>query len=107
MTTIINKLEGKSLVLEMDDMKEEVVLTVGEYAETGAVAVNLRSKSGIPWGSLTVNVEGTELAEDEILVKTWTENAFWARQLITAGFFEDTGKRIQCGFCDAEIWKVK
>lgn len=55
---------------------------------------------------LTVCVTGSILQDGEYLVRTWSENE-WAHNLLEAGLFEDTGKRVATGYCNAEVWRLK
>jgi hypothetical protein len=50
---------------------------------------------------------GVVLKEDEILIKTWSENEEIAKGLMGTGRFEDTGVRVRAGFCEAQVWKIK
>ncbi len=59
-----------------------------------------------PYGVLTVNLPGTALGEDEILVKTWSENEPFRAPALASGLFEDTGRRVPTGFVAAEIWRL-
>lgn len=58
------------------------------------------------FGRLTVCVPDTKLEDGEFLVKTWSENV-WANRLLEESLFEDTGKRVPTGFCEAQIWKLR
>jgi putative transposase len=40
-----------------------------------------------------------------VFVKTYTENE-WVLDLLKRGFFEDTGQKIESGFCSYPLWKV-
>jgi hypothetical protein len=64
-----------------------------------------------PYGILTVNVPGTKLAPDEILVKTWSENADLADEVLQDPRFEDTGRRVATGGrgdgAEAEVWRYR
>jgi len=62
-----------------------------------------------PFVEVTTNLEGAEkfLGENEILVKTWSENESLIQPLLASGYFEDTGKRVDVSaWCKASIWKV-
>ena len=62
-----------------------------------------------PYKDITTNIEGAEilLGENEIMVKTWSENESFIQPLLETGYFEDTGKRIRVSqYCEAAIWKV-
>ncbi|MGH6639174.1 MAG: hypothetical protein ACREXN_01115 [Polaromonas sp.] len=66
----------------------------------------LATDEGEPFGTVTVNVPGYPLADDEVLVKTWEENAPARQPLLNSGVFSDTGKRVPCGYVEAEVWKL-
>lgn len=38
--------------------------------------------TGEPFGCLTVNIDEEQLKEDEIFVKTWSENEPWVPQIV-------------------------
>lgn len=59
------------------------------------------------WGKLTVAIDGVKLGEGEIIAKTYSENGVWVPQLLVSypDMFVDTGKRVKCGYTEAEIWK--
>lgn len=66
----------------------------------------LATDRGEPYGNVSVNVPGYALAPNEVLVKTWGENAPARQPLLASGVFVDTGKRVPCGFEQAEVWLV-
>ena len=73
--------------------------------ENNAVAFFVESLDGEPWATLTVNIPGTVLAEDEVLVKTWSENEELRQPALNTGLFIDTGRRVKSGFVEAEVWR--
>lgn len=90
---------GKPLRLQLDKYRggATAIRIVGDDEEFGGEE---------PWGVLTVNIPGTPLAQDEILVKTWSENEPFRAPALATGLFEDTGRRIPSGFVLAEVWKL-
>ena len=66
----------------------------------------LATDDGEPFGTVTVNVPGYPLADDEVPVKTCEENAPARQPLLNSGVFMDTGKRVPCGDAEAEVWKL-
>jgi len=64
---------------------------------------------GEPFTTLTVNIPEVPLADDEILVKTWSENETIAPAVLAAfpNHFEDTGRTVPAGHARAAIWKIK
>jgi hypothetical protein len=100
-------LEGKKLSVNLWGDWYNTTLHVGTYAADGSPAIEMFLKDGEPFGTLTCCLPGqVKLADDEILVKTWSENEPLAEAAIHSGFFADTAKRISTGFVQAEIWKV-
>jgi len=76
-------------------------LDQGRY-ENGRIAIAL--DQGM-FGKLTVNIPEAPLPIGCILVKTWAENAQLREPALATGLFEDTGERVPCGFCQAEVWR--
>jgi hypothetical protein len=66
----------------------------------------LVTETGAPYGMVSANVPGYKLADDEMLAKTWDENAAARQPLLESGVFKDTGKRVPYGFVEAEVWKI-
>lgn len=83
----------------------EVELVVNSYQAGGRPAIIAMCEDGV-YGVVTVNEPKTVLAEDEILVKTWTESV-WVPQLLEQlpHVFKDTGRRVPMGCAHAQIWK--
>tara|TARA_Y100000310_G_scaffold277750_1_gene295740 strand:- start:955 stop:1278 length:324 start_codon:yes stop_codon:yes gene_type:complete len=77
------------------------------YNSDGNPCINAyRDDEHGPWGTLTVNVAGwTAKDENEILVKTWSENESWTSDILLHGPFEDTGRRVPTGFVQAQVWR--
>lgn len=70
-----------------------------------SVALRVYDSNGEPWATLTVCIPGTQLAKDEVLVKTWAENEPMREHLLATGDFEDTGRRVPTGHVEAEVWR--
>lgn len=83
-----------------------ILSTIGKYQD-GTPAVQAVTLNGEPFGRLTVCVPGTKLKEDEILVKTWSENEPLAQAALESKYFENTGRCVPTGHCHAEVWRVK
>lgn len=83
-----------------------------KYLKNGTPAITIYCKDGgsiEPYLDLTVNFHGasTVLGNDEIAVKTWSENEPFVNILLQSGFFQDTGKRVKISsFVEAHIWKM-
>jgi hypothetical protein len=74
----------------------------------GNLAVTIICDDGA-FGTLSTNVDGVELAENEFCVKTWSENAPWALDFLNKNqdVFEDTGRTFASGFVTGPIYRVK
>jgi len=90
--------------------KAEIVLK--HYHTSGDLAITLDDPdTGERIAVLTINMPeemrkdaNIKLDKDEILVKTWSENAGIAQDCLLSGYFRDTGKRVPMGFVEAHIW---
>ena len=83
---------------------QELLLLETAYAN-GAVGLVLHTQDGEPWTTLTTNIPGTVLADDEVLIKTYSENEELRQPALDTGLFLDTGRRVQAGFAEAEVWR--
>jgi hypothetical protein len=83
-----------------------ISLEVNSYRDGNRVAITAVCDDGERFGTVTVNDPSVDLAEGEILVKTWTENA-WVPQLLEQlpNRFFDTGKRVPMGYDNAQVWR--
>jgi|GEM_PF-4538587 len=77
------------------------------YQNNNRIALRVFDKDGTPLATLTCNLPDEELAEDEFFVKTWSENGPISEAARQSGLFVDTGRRVQAGYCEAEVWKFK
>lgn len=86
-----------------------VKFIINNYQKGNSLALQLITDDEMqePYATLTVNFPGAALNDDEIIVKTWSENEAVAAAALGTGLFEDTGKRIEAGFVVAEVWRIK
>ena len=88
-----------------DGKKTKGTLAFNEYVE-GNLAVQLYDDEG-PYATLSVNVEGIELDDDEFVAKTYSENTGLVEQFIEQEQFVDTGKTVTVGYAAGQpILKV-
>ena len=72
----------------------------------GNLAVQVLCADG-PFGMLSTNVDGVQLAPNEFCVKTWSENDPWALDLIRqCPQFENTGRTFRSGFVSGPIYRM-
>lgn len=86
--------------------KEQNLSLCKKSYKDGSPAVVVHNESGSRYLVLSVNVPGTQLAHDEVLIKTWAENKDVAAAVLATGLFADTGRRIPSGFAEAQVWKL-
>lgn len=105
----IQSLEGKKIVVDLGSIgsaKYTCSFGVHQY-NNGRYALELTDiDSGEPFGMLTTNLPHVDLMDNEIIVKTWSENAPLAKAALASGLFENTGVLVPTGFVEAEIWEV-
>lgn len=86
----------------------ELRLAKKRYQTNNRLAILAFWSSGA-FGVLTVNVEAEPLADDEVIVKTYAENADWAVQVVNnlPEVFTPTGRTAQVGQCGCPVYKVQ
>ena len=72
-------------------------LQFNRYHANNNLAVQLVADNQ-PYATLSTNVEGVVLMDDEFVAKTYSENEGLCEQFIEAGCFEKTGKVAVVGF---------
>jgi hypothetical protein len=60
-----------------------------------------------PFATATANLPGVQLDEGEVLIKNYSENEGISEALQKAGITEDTGERVESGFIELEVHKIK
>ena len=100
------KFENKTIVVDLFGTKYNVKLVSENYSNGGRLAIEGICDDGEPFSTLTVNIGNANLKENEVCIKNWSENEQFADAAKKSGYFKDTGKRIQTGFVEAEIWEV-
>lgn len=85
----------------------DIKIVKRNYDQGGATALIAMDDEG-QFGVITVNNPRFQLDDDEIIVKTWSENE-WVTQLLQKlpNVFQDTGKRIPMGYAEGQIWKFR
>ena len=85
----------------------DIEIKSDKYSNNNRLALSAYEKgTGDTFGDITVNVPYAQLEEDEICIKTWSENE-WVNQLLTLlpQHFKDTNRYVESGFVSAPIWK--
>lgn len=96
-------------MITINFLNEPVNLTLVEhtYTDNGRRAYEAVCDEG-RFGMLTVNIPEADLADDEVCIKVWSENASWVPQVLAAmkDKFIPTGRSIPTGFVTAPVYKV-
>lgn len=88
---------------------QEIALTKQQYGNDRLAICAICTDDGSPWGTLTVNVPEIELADDEIIVKNYSENAAWVPQVLEQlpEVFEKTEREANLGYVSCPIYRYK
>ncbi len=62
--------------------------------------------TGEPIAVATKIVPGTEIQDDEVLIKSYSENEGMLSALAMAGIVEPTGRRVASGFVELDVCKL-
>ena len=96
-------------MVTIDFLGKTIHLTIVEHTYTNNNRLALEAICDEePFGMLTVNIPEAELADDEVCIKTWSENAAWVPQVLAAlkDKFIPTGRSVPTGFVTAPIYKI-
>ena len=98
----------KILAARFNALDTPVKFSIENYCNNGRMCLDLVTDDEIqePFATLTVNIVEARLEENEIIVKTWSENESIAKAALETGLFENTGKLIPTGYVNAQVWKV-
>lgn len=85
----------------------EVNILTGQYGDRTTAMRLVDAADGSPVMTLTVAIEGSNLAANEILVKDWSENEGAADWLTDNLVAIDTGRRVASGYVMARVMKLR
>lgn len=92
--------------LEVKFKRWNCILEFGEY-NNGRTAIELIDKrNGEPVLVATVNVPQEKLADDEIIIKNWSENEGVLDVLQKAGIVGEVIRKVPTGFVEADVVKL-
>lgn len=91
--------------------RQPVKAVFARYAESGNIGIELlcddEESKGQPWCVATVNVPGYRTEEDEVAIKTYSENEGLDTLLMLAGIIEKTPVRyIKSGFVQIPVYRL-
>ena len=90
-----------------DNQVETFDMRTTKY-ENGRLAIVAYDELGALFGKLTVNVPDVKLAENEVVVKTYSENEPWAMQAVRAmvGKLVPTGRIVPVGRTSCPVYRL-
>jgi hypothetical protein len=86
---------------------EAMTLHQSHYTHGGGIALTVVADDGVPFLTLTTNIEQAPLRDGEFCVKVWSENEPYIADILASGLFVDTGRRVVAGFTEAHVWRLK
>lgn len=85
---------------------QDLTVRFDKYKSNNRVCVLLGAKNGEPYGILSINVPDAPLADNEFIVKGYSENQGLDNINLYGGLFKDTGDMIPVGFNICPIWEI-
>lgn len=108
----INKVENllSSFPFKLGDRVYNIEFDLNSVDEDNRKIIKLfarRTENRIlPFATLSMNVEGIDLEENEFILKNWNMNEVIIRHIEeNTNYFVDTGKRISTNFGESPVWK--
>lgn len=91
--------------------RQPVKAVFARYAESGNIGIELlcddEESKGQPWCAATVNIPGYRAEEDEVAIKTYSENEGLDTLLMLSGIIEKTPVRyIKSGFVQIPVYRL-
>ncbi len=91
---------------------EKMAISMERYLNNNAMAITIYCIDNSivePYLDVTTNIDeaNTILEDNQILVKTWSENEKYIDELLNSGYFKDTGKRIPINLVVAHVWEIQ
>lgn len=98
--------EAATKPLEVKFKRWNCVLEFGQYNNDRTAIELVDKKNGEPVLVATVNIPSEKLADDEIIIKNWSENEGILDVLKNAGIISDTIRKVPTGFVEADVVKL-
>lgn len=91
------------------DEIEQFEVEFHQYKANNRIAISLRSLTGEPWGTLTVNIPECKLASDEVIIDANPDRQYWVEPVLEQmkDYLEFTGHTVGSGFLTYRIFKFK
>lgn len=84
----------------------ETVTVEKERYPNGDRRINLYDEMGLPYATCTLQLENVELAEDEVIIKNFSENAGMLDVLVAHKVVELTDRVVVHGFVQSHISRL-
>lgn len=97
---------NKEILMQVTFSKYKCELEFRKY-HNGRVMIQLNdAQDGEPVAAATVNLAESQIEDDEVIIKDWSENEGMLKCLEEAGVVKFTGHRIATGFVKAHVCKL-
>lgn len=90
--------------IEVNHIGYPCIVKFLRYRAGGAIAIRLEHRKDHDTVAVaTVNMPEVSIGENQVIIKTWSENEGILETLERVGVLRSTGRRIQAGFAAAEV----
>jgi hypothetical protein len=77
------------------------------YADGNVCLAARDPNDGSPYGTLSVNIPETNINDNHVWIKDWSENEGVLNALVESGLVRDLGITQPCGFMNAHLVELK
>lgn len=102
---MIDITNGHSMTYNLLGKNYQVYLVKKEYSNGGTAIQLVDAEDGMPFAKATIWIEG--LANDEVAIKNYSENAGMLTFLLENGIVENPNRTINNGFVNIPVCKLK
>ncbi len=83
-------------------MTSELSVRTESYLHGGLAVQLIDESDGLDYATVSINVEGVRLADDEFVFKTYSENDGLLEAMVHAGIVEKTGRVVEVGMAGSQ-----
>lgn len=94
------------MVRKVTFLETECVIETARYSN-GRLAIELiDTEDGMPFTTATINIPEEPLGDDEVIIKTYSENEGLEQVLVQADIITEKVRYVSSGFISAPVYKV-
>ena len=87
-------------------LNERAKVDFAKYENGRTAIVLFNPETHEQLATATVNLPETQLSDDHVFVKDWSENMGMLKLLLKEGLVEDTGHRVPTGYVEAALCRL-